>query len=551
VNTNSSTGGATGGAAGGPPAEPPGRPPRASAHSGNWILTTRTGGVVLDLNPVVFGASSLLIVAFVFIALAYRTSFAAGIAQVQAWIANQAGWLLVLTVNVILGYLLLLLATPLARIRLGGPAARPEFSWGAWVAMLFSAGMGIGLVFYGVAEPLHHLAVPPLGAEPGGAQAYRDAARITFLHWGLHAWGIYALVGLALGYFAFNRGMPLSVRSVFFGLWGARVHGWRGHVVDVAASVATLFGVATSLGLGALQVSAGLGYVFGWPVGPAAQVAIIAAITVLATASVVLGLERGIKRLSVFNIGIAFLLLMLVFYTGPSLFMLDGFVQDVGGYLDGLLGLAFWTETYTRGSWQNTWTVFYWGWWIAWSPFVGLFIARISVGRTIREFIVGTLVVATLMTFAWLAVFGNAAFFIELEGPGGLVAAVQDNLDSSLFVFFNVLSATSPAPLPSWWAVALAVVAITAIVTFFVTSSDSGSLVIDMITSGGHPNPPTAQRVYWAVAEGLVAAVLLLGGGLAALQTAAISVGLPFAVVVLAMIVSLHKALRSDTSVRG
>jgi choline/glycine/proline betaine transport protein len=345
--------------------------------------------------------------------------------------------------------------------------------------------------------------------------------------------------------------LPLSVRSVFFGLWGERVSGWRGHVVDIAASVATLFGVATSLGLGALQVNAGLAYVFGTTIGATTQVAIIAAITALATASVVLGLERGIKRLSVFNVGLAFLLLTLVFYTGPSLFVLDGFVQDVGAYLDGLVGLAFWTETYTRGTWQNSWTVFYWGWWIAWSPFVGLFIARISVGRTIREFIVGTLIVATLMTFAWLAVFGNAALFIELEGPGGLVAAVQANLDSALFVFFNVLTGASTAPLPSWWALALAALAIVTIVTFFVTSSDSGSLVIDIITSGGHPNPPMAQRVYWAVAEGVVAAVLLVGGGLAALQTAAISVGLPFAVVVLTMIVSLHRALRSDASACG
>ncbi len=529
---------------------PSGHTRRASAYAGNWIVTTRAGRVVLDLNPVVFGTSSLLIAAFVFVALAYQTSFAASVSEIQAWIADRAGWLLVLTVNVILGYLLFLLVTPLARIRLGGPAAKPEFSRGAWIAMLFSAGMGIGLVFYGVAEPLYHLAAPPLGAEPGSVQAYRDAARVTFLHWGLHAWGIYTLVGLALGYFAFNRGLPLSVRSVFFGLWGEGIRGWRGHAVDIAASVATLFGVATSLGLGALQVNAGLAYVFGARISAPTQLAIIGAITALATASVVLGLERGIKRLSVFNIWLAFFLLTLVFYTGPSLFILDGFVQDVGAYLDGLVGLAFWTETYTRGTWQNSWTVFYWGWWIAWSPFVGLFIARISVGRTIREFIAGTLIVATLVTLTWLAVFGNAALFIELEGPGGLVAAVQANLDRTLFVFFEILATTSTALLPSWWALALALLAIVTIVTFFVTSSDSGSLVIDIITSGGHPNPPTAQRIYWALAEGVVAATLLVGGGLAALQTAAISVGLPFAVVVLAMIVSLHRALRSDTSAR-
>lgn len=531
-------------------AQPSERGARTHERIGNWVVTTRSGRVVIDLDPVVFGASSLLIVGFVVVALAHRTSFAAGVGELQAWIANRAGWLLVLTVNVILGYLLVLLATPFGRIRLGGAAAVPEFSWPAWLAMLFSAGMGIGLVFYAVAEPIYHLAHPPLGAEAGSVQAYRDAARVTFLHWGLHAWGIYSLVGLAFAYFAFNRGLPLSVRSVFAGLWGERIRGWRGHVVDVAATVATLFGVATSLGLGAMQVNAGLAHVFGVTISPAMQVAIIAVITALATISVVLGLDRGIKRLSVLNVTLALVLLGLVFYTGPSLFVLDGFVQDIGGYLDGLIGLSFWTETYTRGSWQNSWTVFYWGWWIAWSPFVGLFIARISRGRTIREFIVGTLFVATLMTFVWLTVFGNSALFIELEGSGGLVAAVQANLDRSLFVFFEMLTAASTATLPSWWVFALALLTIVMIVVFFVTSSDSGSLVIDMITAGGHADPPTAQRVYWSLVEGTVAAVLLVGGGLAALQTAAISVGLPFAIVILAMIVSLHKALQADASRR-
>ena len=331
---------------------------------------------------------------------------------------------------------------------------------------------------------------------------------------------------------------------MFVGLWGKRVYGWRGDAVDTVAAVATLFGVATSLGLGAMQVNAGLAYVLGISIGAPAQLAIIAAITALATTSVVLGLERGIKRLSVLNMALATTLLALVFYSGPSLFVLDGFVQDVGAYLDGLVGLSFWTETYTRGDWQNAWTVFYWGWWIAWSPFVGLFLARVSFGRTIREFIVATLLVASSMTLLWLAVFGNAALFIELAGPGGLVAAVQANLEQSLFVFFEILTAS--AALPAWWAVGLALLAIAAIVSFFVTSSDSGSLVIDMITAGGHTDPPTAQRVYWSLVEGLVAAVLLVGGGLAALQTAAISAGLPFALVILGMIVSLHKALQND-----
>ncbi|HZL94629.1 MAG TPA: BCCT family transporter, partial [Vicinamibacterales bacterium] len=300
-------------------------------------------------------------------------------------------------------------------------------------------------------------------------------------------------------------------------------------------------------GLGALQVNAGLAHVFGVSISPAVQVAVIAVITAIATISVVLGLERGIKRLSLLNMLLAALLLALVFAIGPSLFILNGLVQNVGAYLDGLLALSFWTETYSRGDWQNSWTVFYWGWWIAWSPFVGLFLARISIGRTIREFIGGALFAATLMTFVWLAVFGNAALFIELEGPGGLIAAVQTGLDRALFVFFELLPRASGIQVPSWGISVLGVLAIITIVSFFVTSSDSGSLVIDMITAGGHSNQPTAQRVYWATVEGVVAAVLLTGGGLTALQTAAISAGLPFAVVILVMMVSLHKALVMDS----
>jgi choline/glycine/proline betaine transport protein len=516
----------------------------------NWRWRDRKGRVRLDLNPAVFLTSSALIVAFVVFALLYRRGFAANVDAIQAGIAERAGWLYVLVVNVILGYLIYLLLSPFGRLRIGGADRRPEFGFATWLAMLFSAGMGIGLMFYGVAEPIFHLADRPLGAEAGSPQAFRDATKLTLLHWGLHAWAIYALTGLALAYFAFNRGAPLSVRGIFMGLLGSRMHGWLGHTIDVVATVATLFGVATSLGLGALQVNGGLNYLFGVPIDTGVQIALIAGITALATLSVVLGLHGGIKRLSVLNIVLAVVLLAFVFAIGPSLFILNGFVQDVGAYLDDILQIGFWTETYTEGSWQNGWTVFYWGWWIAWSPFVGLFIARISIGRTIREFIGGALFAATLMTFVWIAVFGNSALYIELAGPGGLVAAVQADVNSSLFVFLGTLPAATGFDLPPAMLSGIVALTIGLVITFFVTSSDSGSLVIDIITSGGHPDPPVAQRVYWAVAEGVVAAVLLVGGGLAALQTAAISVGLPFAVVILLMIVSLHKGLRSDLSLR-
>jgi choline/glycine/proline betaine transport protein len=518
------------------------------SRSGNWVWHARDGRALLDFNPAVFVASSVLIGALVLFGLVFREDFGAAADAVQAWIADRTGWFFVLTVNVILGYTVYVALSRYGRIRIGGRDARPQFSRAAWLAMLFSAGMGIGLMFYAVAEPIYHLATPPRGAAAGTPEAYRDAIKVTFMHWGLHAWGIYALTGLGLAYFAFNRGMPLSVRSVFAGLLGHRLHGWWGHVIDIVATVATLFGVATSLGLGAIQVNAGLEYLAGIETSRTAQVTLIAIITLLATISVVLGLDKGIKRLSVFNIVVAVVLLASVFLIGPTLFILKGFVQDTGAYLSDLLELGTWTETYTQSHWQDGWTVFYWGWWIAWSPFVGLFLARISIGRTLREFVGGALLAATLMTFVWLAVFGNSALFIELAGPGGLAAAVEESVDRSLFVFLELLPQATAAPIPDWLPSVLGGLATVAIVTFFVTSSDSGSLVIDIITAGGHPNPPTTQRVYWSIAEGSVAAVLLMGGGLAALQTAAISVGLPFAIVVLAMIVSLHKALRRDTS---
>ena len=513
------------------------------------MFRTPGGRIVFDLNPPVFFSASALIVLFVLASLLFLDDFSRSVSALQAWIANRTGWFFVLTVNLILGYLLFLMILPFGGIRLGGKDAKPEFSRPAWFAMLFSAGMGIGLMFYSVAEPMYHLAAPPHGAEPSSTEAYKDAIKTTFLHWGLHAWGVYTLTGLALAYFAFNRGQPLSIRGIFQPLFGERIRGWRGHVIDVLASVATLFGVATSLGLGVTQVNGGLNHLFGLPVNPSVQIALIAGITAIATLSVVLGLDKGIKRLSVLNVWLAACLLIYVLLIGPTLFVLNGFVENLGLYLDDFFYLAFWNETYTQGDWQNGWTVFFWGWWIAWSPFVGMFIARISYGRTIREFVGFVLLMATLLTFVWLSVFGDTAIYLELAGPGGLVDAVQDDLARSLFVFLEMLPAAGGLEqLPALLALAVGALATVVIISFFVTSSDSGSLVIDIITAGGHPNPPVAQRVYWATAEGLVAATLLVGGGLGALQTAAISAGLPFALLVLAMIVSLQRALSADFS---
>lgn len=511
--------------------------PRAYGH--DKTIGERWG---LDLHPTVFIVSASLIVLMVVGSLLSLETTDSFFADLQGAIAERAGWFFVLVVNLFLLFGVVVLLSPAGRIRLGGEHAQPTFGYASWFAMLFSAGMGIGLLFFSVAEPLYHFSTPPLaGVEPGSNEAAVVAMRTTYFHWGLHAWGIYALVGLALAYFSFNRGLPLTLRSAFVPLLGDRVHGPLGNLIDILAVVATLFGVATSLGIGVQQVNAGLDYLFGVAQTPGTQVILIVIITGMATASVVSGLNKGIRRLSEFNVVVALLLLLFVLVVGPTLFVLNGWVQNMGQYAQRFLALSTWTETYQGTKWQNGWTVFYWAWWIAWSPFVGMFIARISRGRTIREFMLGVLLVPTLVTFLWLSVFGNAALHRELFGSGGLSEAVQANMPVALFELFSEMPLGALAS-------GLGVIVV---VTFFVTSSDSGSLVIDIITAGGNTNPPLPQRIFWALMEGGVAAALLLGGGLIALQTASITIGLPFAVVLLLMCWSLGRALRDDVNSRN
>jgi choline/glycine/proline betaine transport protein len=398
--------------------------------------------------------------------------------------------------------------------------------------MLFSAGMGIGLLFYGVAEPMFHYAANPL-AEPGTTDAARKAMDITFLHWGLHPWGIYTLVALSLAFFSFNKGLPLSIRTAFYPLFGEKIHGGIGNAIDIMATVATLFGVATSLGLGVQQVNAGLDHLFGIGQTRLIQVSLIAAITAVATWSVIRGLDKGIRRISEINIVFAGALALFVFILGPTLFILDALLENIGYYFQHLPQLSTWNETYEQSRWQHGWTIFYWSWWIAWSPFVGMFIARVSYGRKIREFILGVMLVPTFVTFLWITIFGNTALNIEMFGAGGIAAAVQENIPVSLFLLLEhfPLSALTSG------------LGIAVVVTFFVTSSDSGSMVIDIITSGGNPDPPVFSRLFWAIMEGAVAGALLLGGGLVALQTATITTGLPFALVILGMCFALYKGL--------
>lgn len=486
----------------------------------------------LDVHPPVFFISAGLIILFVIATITFETYLGDTFQLMQDAMSKYTGWFFIWTVNIILVFILVLLLGRFGNIRIGGPDAVPEFTTKGWFAMLFSAGMGIGLLFYGVAEPMFHYVANPL-TEAGTTEAARKALDITFLHWGLHPWSIYCLVGLSLSFFAFNKGLPMSIRTAFYPLLGDRIYGWSGNVIDILATVATLFGVATSLGLGVQQVNAGLDYLLGIGQSPRIQVILIGCITAVATWSVVKGLDKGIRRLSELNITIAGLLALFILLIGPTLFILNAVLENIGYYIQHLPQLSTWNETYEHTEWQHGWTIFYWSWWISWSPFVGMFIARVSFGRTIRQFILGVLLVPTFITFLWVTIFGNTALFLEMFGSSGLAEAVQENIPVSLFVMLENF------PL----GIITSSLAIVVIITFFVTSSDSGSMVIDIITSGGNPNPPVLSRLFWAVMEGLVAAALLMGGGLVALQTATITTGLPFAAILLVMCLALYRGL--------
>ncbi|MGF1496722.1 MAG: BCCT family transporter [Elainellaceae cyanobacterium] len=494
-----------------------------------------------DFHPEVFLVSAALILGFVVITLIRRDEAESTFSDIQTFVSEAMGWFFILSASIFLGVVVIFAFSKFGKIRLGGPNAQPEFPTFAWIAMLISAGMGIGLMFWSVAEPIYHIQSPPAfigNIEPNSVGAAQQALGITYFHWGLHAWGIYALVGLGLAFFAYNRGLPLTIRSVFYPILGDRIYGWVGNAIDILSVAATLFGLATSLGFGVQQVNAGLSFLFGLADNTIIQVVLIAIITGFATMSVVSGLDAGVRRLSELNMILAAILMGFVLLVGPTLFILGSFVQTTGYYVASLPTLSFWTETFEGTNWQNGWTVFYWAWWISWSPFVGIFIARVSRGRTVREFILGVLLLPSLLTFLWMSVFGGTALFLELaEGTAGSISsAVDENVATALFVMLQQLPLTGITSF----------VGIVLVVVFFVTSSDSGSLVVDNLTSGGKLDSPIPQRVFWAAMEGVVAAVLLLGGGLQALQTAAITTGLPFAIILLVMCYSLYRGLNDE-----
>ncbi|MFZ2554330.1 BCCT family transporter [Psychrobacter urativorans] len=490
----------------------------------------------------VFITSALLIVGFIIFGAFFTETAGAVFGFLQKFITDKFGWMFIILMNVALVFCIYLAASRYGDIRLGQQTERPQYSLFSWIGMLFSAGIGIGLVYWGTAEPLYHFMAPPLG-EAETIEAAKQAMSISFLHWGLHAWAIYTIVALSLAYFHFRRGLPLSIRSTLYPILGKKIYGRWGHTVDILAVFGTMFGVVTSLGLGVMQINSGLENLFGIPNSLTVQFVIIAVVTALACGSLMLGLDKGIKRLSDINMGFTGVLLAFMVILGPTLFIFDSFIENIGNYLVALVPLSTWGEAYSNTDWQSGWTIFYWAWWVSWAPFVGVFIARISRGRTIREFVLGVLLIPMLILFFWFTTFGGVAIHMELLAAldpalvsPGLVEAVQADTGSAIFKLVEYYPLTKPVTL----------MIVIMIVLWFVTSSDSASFVIDMLTAGGDTNPPKIQRLFWATMEGLIAAILLAAGGLGALQAAAIVAGLPFALVIFVMMYALLRGLGRD-----
>lgn len=500
----------------------------------NGVKVERFGPFPRVSRPV-FITSAALILGFIIFGALFSELAGEVFNQLQSFITHRFRWFFILLMNMAVVFSLFIAISRYGDIRLGHQTEHPEYSLPSWFGMLFSAGIGIGLLYWGVAEPLYHYALPPMG-EPESVEAAKQAMSLSFLHWGLHAWALYGIVALALAYFHYRRGLPLSIRSVLYPILGQKIYGKWGHVVDILAVFGTMFGVVTSLGLGVMQINSGLTKVLGVANSLPLQLGLIAFITLLATMSVMMGLDKGVKRLSDINILFTILLLAFMLFLGPTQQIIDSFVENVGNYVTQIVPLGFWSEAYSGTDWQASWTIFYWAWWVSWSPFVGVFVARISRGRTIREFIFGVLFIPMLILFFWFTTFGGTAIHMELAGNVGLVEIVKADSASAIFRLVEFYP----------FAKIVSMVIVLMIVLWFVTSSDSASLVIDMLTSGGDNDAPKIQRLFWALSQGVIAAVLLVAGGLSALQAAAIVAGFPFAVVVMVMMYCLWRGLSRD-----
>ena len=503
----------------------------------------------LDIHNPVFAVSGLSVVAFVIITMAFQNTIGPVFTGMRDFLTSTFDWFFLLAGNIFVLVCLGLIVSPLGKVRIGGRDATPDYGYAGWFAMLFAAGMGIGLMFYGVSEPISHYSTafggvtlengvrtdwaPLGGAEGDAAASHALGMAATIFHWGLHPWAIYAIVALSLALFAYNKGLPLTVRSIFYPIFGERIWGWPGHIIDILAVFATLFGLATSLGVGAQQANAGLNYLFGLPIGTTSQIVLIALITGVALISVLRGLDGGVKLLSEVNLVMAGVLVVFILLAGPTLTLFGDLVDNVGAYAAELIPLSnpFGRED---ANFSQGWTAFYWAWWISWSPFVGMFIARVSRGRTVREFITCVLLIPTAVSIVWMTVLGGAA--LDQLIVEGFTGAQDAALELKLFEMLTQMPLTFIASLLS----------IVLVIVFFVTSSDSGSLVIDTITAGGKVDAPVAQRVFWATFEGLVAAALLIGGGLGALQAMAVSTGFPFAIVLLLACYALIKGLMDE-----
>ncbi|MFT5770114.1 MAG: BCCT family betaine/carnitine transporter [Lysobacterales bacterium] len=488
----------------------------------------------LDIHNPVFMVSAILVIVFLAGTLLSPESAATAFLDLRLWVTSKFDWFFMISANFFLIFCLIIAFSRLGRVRLGGDTAKPKYSYASWLSMLFAAGVGIGLMFFGVLEPVTHTLNPPVGIDPANIEAARAAGMsAAIFHWGLHAWAIYAVVGVSLAFFCFNRGMPLTLRSAFYPLFGKAVWGPLGHFVDIVAVLATLFGLAVSLGYGSEQISGGLNYLFDISITTTTKVLLIVIITSIALVSVVAGLEKGVKRLSEINMSMAAALLLFVFIAGPTLVLVQTTGNALVDYITHLPTLSNWIGREDTAFYHG-WTTFYWAWWISWSPFVGMFIARVSYGRTVREFISWVILIPSFIGIVWMSVFGGTA--LDQLFSSGYMGVAESVPELALFKMLEGLPFTE----------VVSTISVLLIAIFFVTSADSGALVIDSITAGGKMDSPVQQRVFWCILAGGVAITLMIGGGTASLQALTISIGLPFCLVLLVMCFGLFKGLRED-----